>query len=156
VIIGQHGEPLLVFWDRFGQKRRIGGSAVGLGNIWKFPYVAGANGGGAFVLFYLLCVALIGLPIILAEILLGRRGRRNPAGDGGIDMSLWNFAKSVGAKLFGASEATAADADTRLSSCGAATLPRVNARAGATPTRPRRPSAAVPRLAPTAGSPAAT
>ncbi|MFU8895999.1 MAG: sodium-dependent transporter [Gammaproteobacteria bacterium] len=56
----------------------VSGSAVGLGNIWKFPYVAGANGGGAFVLFYLLCVALIGLPIMMSEILIGRRGRRNP------------------------------------------------------------------------------
>src|SRR6056297_23171 len=56
----------------------VSGSAVGLGNIWKFPYVAGQSGGGAFVLFYLLCVALIGLPIMMAEILIGRRGRRNP------------------------------------------------------------------------------
>jgi len=56
----------------------VSGSAIGLGNIWKFPYMAGANGGGAFVLFYLACVALIGLPIMIAEILIGRRGRRNP------------------------------------------------------------------------------
>ncbi len=56
----------------------VSGSAVGLGNIWKFPYVAGDNGGGAFVLFYLLCVVLIGLPIMISEILIGRRGRRNP------------------------------------------------------------------------------
>lgn len=56
----------------------VTGSAVGLGNIWKFPYVAGQNGGGAFVLIYLLCVALIGLPIMMSEVLLGRRGRRNP------------------------------------------------------------------------------
>jgi NSS family neurotransmitter:Na+ symporter len=56
----------------------VAGSAVGLGNIWKFPYVAGQNGGGAFVLVYLLCVFGIGLPIMMAEILLGRRGRRNP------------------------------------------------------------------------------
>ncbi len=54
------------------------GSAVGLGNIWRFPYVAGENGGGAFVLVYLLCVLTIGLPIMMAEILVGRRGRRNP------------------------------------------------------------------------------
>jgi NSS family neurotransmitter:Na+ symporter len=54
------------------------GSAVGLGNIWKFPYQAGANGGSAFVLVYLLCVALIGLPLLMAEILIGRRGRGNP------------------------------------------------------------------------------
>lgn len=54
------------------------GSAVGLGNIWKFPYIAGENGGGAFVLVYLVCVAAIGIPIMMAEILLGRRGRQNP------------------------------------------------------------------------------
>ncbi|MDR1063419.1 MAG: sodium-dependent transporter [Azoarcus sp.] len=54
------------------------GSAVGLGNIWKFSYLAGANGGSAFVLVYLCCVALIGLPLLMAEILIGRRGRGNP------------------------------------------------------------------------------
>jgi len=54
------------------------GSAVGLGNIWKFPYITGENGGGAFVLIYLLCIAVIGIPIMMAEILLGRRGRRSP------------------------------------------------------------------------------
>jgi len=54
------------------------GSAVGLGNIWKFPYITGENGGGAFVLVYLLCVALVGVPIMMAETLLGRRGRHNP------------------------------------------------------------------------------
>jgi NSS family neurotransmitter:Na+ symporter len=54
------------------------GSAVGLGNIWRFPYVTGENGGGAFVLVYLLCVALIGVPIMMGEILLGRRGRQSP------------------------------------------------------------------------------
>ncbi|ASF47615.1 sodium-dependent transporter [Methylovulum psychrotolerans] len=54
------------------------GSAVGLGNIWKFPYITGENGGGAFVLVYLLCVVLIGAPIMIAETLMGRRGRHNP------------------------------------------------------------------------------
>ncbi len=54
------------------------GSAVGLGNIWKFPYIAGENGGGAFVLVYLLCLALVGVPIMMAEVLLGRRGRQSP------------------------------------------------------------------------------
>ncbi|HEY7885358.1 MAG TPA: sodium-dependent transporter [Cellvibrionaceae bacterium] len=54
------------------------GSAVGLGNIWKFPYIAGENGGGAFVLMYLLCICLIGLPVMIAEVLLGRRGRASP------------------------------------------------------------------------------
>ena len=54
------------------------GSAVGLGNIWKFPYVTGENGGGAFVLVYLLCIAIIGIPILMAEVFIGRNGRHNP------------------------------------------------------------------------------
>ncbi|MDH5471207.1 MAG: sodium-dependent transporter, partial [Gammaproteobacteria bacterium] len=54
------------------------GSAVGLGNIWKFPYITGENGGGAFVMTYLLCIAVIGLPIMMAEVLIGRRGRQSP------------------------------------------------------------------------------
>jgi NSS family neurotransmitter:Na+ symporter len=54
------------------------GSAVGLGNIWKFPYMTGMYGGGAFVMMYLLCIFLIGLPIMLAETLIGRRGRQSP------------------------------------------------------------------------------
>lgn len=56
------------------------GSAVGLGNIWKFPYITGENGGGAFVLVYLLCIAVIGLPVMLCEITLGRKTQRNPVG----------------------------------------------------------------------------
>ncbi len=54
------------------------GSAVGLGNIWKFPYITGENGGGAFVLVYLFCIAAIGIPIMMAEVMLGRRGRQSP------------------------------------------------------------------------------
>lgn len=54
------------------------GSAVGLGNIWKFPYITGQYGGGAFVLIYLVCIGLIGIPIMMAEVLIGRRGRQNP------------------------------------------------------------------------------
>jgi neurotransmitter:Na+ symporter, NSS family len=54
------------------------GSAVGLGNVWKFPYITGENGGGAFVLVYLACIAIIGLPIMMAEVMMGRRGRQSP------------------------------------------------------------------------------
>jgi len=53
------------------------GSAVGVGNLWKFPYITWENNGGAFVLIYLLCVPLIGLPIMVAELLLGRRAQAN-------------------------------------------------------------------------------
>ncbi len=54
------------------------GSAVGLGNIWKFPYITGEHGGGAFVLIYLACVAFVGIPIMMAEVLIGREGRQSP------------------------------------------------------------------------------
>jgi NSS family neurotransmitter:Na+ symporter len=56
------------------------GSAIGLGNIWKFPYIAGENGGASFVLVYLICIAVIGLPVLIAEILIGRTTQRNPVG----------------------------------------------------------------------------
>lgn len=56
------------------------GAAVGLGNVWRFPTLAGENGGGAFVLFYIGCVVLIGLPLVLSEILIGRRGRSDAVG----------------------------------------------------------------------------
>lgn len=56
------------------------GSAVGLGNLWRFPYVAGENGGGAFVLFYIICVVLIGLPVLVAELFIGRRGGMSAVG----------------------------------------------------------------------------
>ncbi len=54
------------------------GSAVGLGNIWRFSYMVGDSGGAAFVLVYLACVAVVGLPILVAEWLIGRRGQKNP------------------------------------------------------------------------------
>lgn len=56
------------------------GAAVGLANIWKFPYTAGEHGGGGFVLIYLIAVALISFPILVAEFMLGRRGRSDPVG----------------------------------------------------------------------------
>lgn len=56
------------------------GSAIGLGNIWKFPYVVGENGGSAFIIIYLLCTAIIGLPVLVGEILIGRTTQRNPVG----------------------------------------------------------------------------
>lgn len=55
------------------------GAAVGLGNIWKFPYIMGENGGGAFVFVYLLCVLFIGIPVMMAEVVIGKRGRSTPA-----------------------------------------------------------------------------
>ena len=54
------------------------GSAIGLGNIWKFPYMTGVNGGSAFVLVFLACIAVVGIPLMMCEIMLGRRAQRNP------------------------------------------------------------------------------
>ena len=56
------------------------GSSVGLGNIWRFPYVAGENGGGAFLIIYVLCVLLLGLPLMIAEFTVGRASHRNAVG----------------------------------------------------------------------------
>ena len=64
--------------SRMGFVLAATGSAVGLGNIWKFPYMVGQSGGAAFVLVYLACIALIGVPILVSEWLLGRRGQKNP------------------------------------------------------------------------------
>jgi len=66
--------------SRFGFILAAAGSAVGLGNIWKFPYITGENGGGWFVLIYLVCIAMVGLPIMMAEVLLGRSSQLSPVG----------------------------------------------------------------------------
>jgi NSS family neurotransmitter:Na+ symporter len=50
------------------------GSAIGLGNIWKFPYITVKNGGAAFIIVYLFCIALIGLPVLISDFIIGRRG----------------------------------------------------------------------------------
>lgn len=65
---------------RVGFVLAAAGSAVGLGNIWKFPYITGVYGGGAFVFVYLACILLIGVPILLAEISLGKLTQRDPVG----------------------------------------------------------------------------
>lgn len=67
------------FGSKLGVILASAGSAVGLGNIWRFPYEAGAHGGAAFIFIYLGCVILLGLPIMIAEFLIGRRSRANTA-----------------------------------------------------------------------------
>ena len=67
------------------------GSSVGLGNIWRFPYVAGENGGGSFLLVYALCVLLLGLPILLAEVAVGRAAHRNTVGAYRTLAPAWRF-----------------------------------------------------------------
>jgi len=74
------GTPRERWSSRIGFVLAATGSAVGLGSIWKFPYITGVNGGGWFVAIYLACIALIAVPIMVAEILLGRATRKAPVG----------------------------------------------------------------------------
>ncbi|MEK5001841.1 MULTISPECIES: sodium-dependent transporter [unclassified Paenibacillus] len=68
------------------------GSSVGLGNMWKFPYITGENGGAAFFLLFIVCLILIGLPLLLAELAIGRAGRGSAS---------TSFVKAGGPKIFG-------------------------------------------------------
>ena len=65
------------FGSRFGVIAAVSGSVIGLGNIWRFPYVAGENGGAAFILIYIACSFLISIPLMLSEFSLGRSSKRN-------------------------------------------------------------------------------
>ena len=70
--------------DHWGSKigfiMAAAGSAIGLGNIWRFPYMVGSGGGSAFVIVYVVCVVLVGLPMIIAEFAIGRSAHRDPVG----------------------------------------------------------------------------
>ena len=68
------------FGSKFGVIAATAGSAVGLGNIWRFPYIAGENGGGAFIIVYLLFILAIGIPVMLSEFTIGRSAQRNVFG----------------------------------------------------------------------------
>ena len=63
------------FGSKLGVILASAGSAVGLGNIWRFPFETGNHGGAAFILVYLVCVLILGIPIMIAEFLIGRRSR---------------------------------------------------------------------------------
>ncbi len=68
------------FSSKFGVIAAAAGSAIGLGNIWRFPYVVGENGGGAFLLIYLFFIAAIGIPVMMSEFVIGRSAQLNPVG----------------------------------------------------------------------------
>ena len=72
------GQPRTQWLGRWGFMLAATGSAVGLGNIWKFPYITGEFGGGAFVLVYLACIFAVGVPVMMTEIAFGRRGQGSP------------------------------------------------------------------------------
>lgn len=66
--------------SRFGFVLAAAGSAIGLGNIWRFPYTTGENGGAAFLFLYLVCIVLLGVPVMVAELAIGRYSRKDPVG----------------------------------------------------------------------------
>ncbi len=69
------------FKSRLGFILVSAGCAIGIGNVWKFPYVAGANGGGVFVLFYLLFLLIMGVPVLTMELAVGRASRKSAVQD---------------------------------------------------------------------------
>jgi NSS family neurotransmitter:Na+ symporter len=77
-VMGDQVQGRAHWGSRTGFILAAAGSAVGLGNIWKFPYITGENGGGLFVLIYLFCIALVGLPILVSEIMIGRAAQAQP------------------------------------------------------------------------------
>jgi NSS family neurotransmitter:Na+ symporter len=77
-------EPRGQWSGKLGFILAASGSAIGLGNLWKFPYITHENNGGAFVLVYIACVALVGAPIMMAEILIGRKTQLSPVGAFGL------------------------------------------------------------------------
>ena len=82
--------------SRFGFLMAAAGSAVGLGNIWRFPYLAGENGGGAFLVIYLLCILFVGLSIMIAEFAVGRRTGLAAVGAFKSQNKNWTFAGALG------------------------------------------------------------
>ena len=72
-----HSSERANFGSKLGVILATAGSAVGLGNVWRFPYMTGENGGAAFILIYIACVVLLGIPCMLSEFIIGRHGAAN-------------------------------------------------------------------------------
>ena len=67
------------FGSKLGVILATAGSAVGLGNIWRFPYMTGQNGGAIFIIIYVFCILLLGIPCMISEFIIGRHGQANTA-----------------------------------------------------------------------------
>ena len=86
-------------WDsKIGFIFAAAGSAIGLGNIWRFPYVTGQNGGAAFVLIYIFFIVIIGLPIMISELTIGRATRNHRARHSGNRRKLAGVASRSGSR----------------------------------------------------------
>lgn len=87
------------FSSRLGFIMAAAGSAVGIGNIWSFPTQAATHGGGAFLLVYLVLIFILGIPMLMAELMIGRHGQTNPAdamGKLGFNALTRNLGKTIG------------------------------------------------------------
>lgn len=82
--------------SNFGFIMAATGSAIGLGNLWKFPYLAGRNGGALFLLLYLFFLILLGVPILMSEMALGRSTRKNAIDAYAATSPKWRFAGQLG------------------------------------------------------------
>lgn len=93
-----NGSPQRDHWSgRLGFVLAAAGSAIGLGNLWKFPYITYQNDGGRFVLIYLVCILIVGLPMMCAEILIGRRAQSSVSNAfGTLGHRRWNFVGWIG------------------------------------------------------------
>ena len=67
------------FGSKLGLILATAGSAVGLGNVWRFPYMTGADGGAVFILIYMCCILFLGIPCMVSEFIIGRHGASNTA-----------------------------------------------------------------------------
>ena len=77
------------FGSKLGVILATAGSAVGLGNVWRFPYMAGENGGAVFIIIYVACVLLLGIPCMISEFIIGRQGRANTARAYSVPIENW-------------------------------------------------------------------
>ena len=86
------------FGSKMGVVLATAGSAVGLGNVWRFPYMAGENGGAAFIIIYIFCVLLLGIPCMVSEFIIGRHGAANTARayDRMASGSMWKYVGYLG------------------------------------------------------------
>lgn len=98
-VVGVGEEKATTWSSKLGFLMALIGGAVGLGSIWRFPYLVGENGGGAFILIYLCTSLLIALPILIAEIMLGRMGKKSPITS--ISLLVEKYKKSPFWKLIG-------------------------------------------------------
>ena len=88
------------FGSKLGVILATVGCAVGLGNIWRFPYMVGANGGAAFLLVYVICILLLGAPVMITEFFIGRHSKRNAAGAFQVPQTFLTGIKSKQQRLF--------------------------------------------------------